>query len=53
MNREQFNNFCDELDRLVHRFRMEYDLTYGEVVAALEFKKFTMMMESKDNHPPK
>lgn len=36
---EQVAAFCGELDALVKRYELEFDLTYGDVVAALEMKK--------------
>lgn len=36
---EQVSAFCNELDALIHRYELEFDLTYGDVVAALEMKK--------------
>lgn len=44
----QLQQFTDELDRLVERFRAEYDLTYGEVVGALQMKSHLLCSEADD-----
>ena len=40
---EGCRQFTNELDALVSRYTDEADLTCGEVIAALEFKKHTIM----------
>jgi len=42
-----YDKFCNELDALIKRWRSESDLNYAEVIAALEFRKFTLMMEAR------
>lgn len=37
--------FSDELDALVRRYTHEADLSYADVVGALEMKKFTLLKE--------
>jgi hypothetical protein len=37
--------FADELDRLVHRYRLEGALTYHEVIGVLELKKQVLVLE--------
>ena len=45
--------FSDDLDRLVHRARLEYDgLTYADIVAACQFKQFELMCELKLSFRP-
>ena len=44
---EQARAFSDDLDRLVNRYRQEFDISFASVVAALEFKKFMLMCELK------
>ena len=44
----QLDQFSDELDRMVERFRAEYDLTYGEVVGALQMKIHLLCSEAED-----
>jgi len=36
--KEQIDNFADDLDRLVNRYRIEYDLNYAAVVGVLAMK---------------
>ena len=40
------DQFCDDLDKLVHRMRSEYDMTYAEIVGALTMKEHTLMQEA-------
>lgn len=44
----QLQQFADELDRLVERFRAEYDLSYGEVVGALQMKIHLLCVEAEN-----
>ena len=41
-----FNAYCDELDKLINRFRDEWDLSYAEAVGALEFVKHKLLAEA-------
>lgn len=43
--REARDHFCNELDKLVHRFEIEYEIDYGDVIAALEIKKAMMVRQ--------
>lgn len=47
-HKEQIQHFADELDRLVERFRSEYDLTYAATVGALMMKAHLLMAEAAD-----
>lgn len=47
---EQVNHFSDDLDRLVDRYRAEYDLCYAEVVGALQMKIQLLCSEANDRH---
>ena len=38
-------HFCDELNSLINRFRLEYDISYAELVGCLEAHKVQMIME--------
>ena len=40
--------FSNELDALVKRYQLEADITYAEVIAALEMKKHAVMNEAAD-----
>lgn len=43
---EQCGHLGAELDRLVDRFRAEYDMTYMEVIGVLEMKKQLLVLEA-------
>ena len=43
---EQLNAFADELDKLVHRFSSEFDLSYAHVVGALQMKIHLLCAEA-------
>lgn len=40
------DHFTDELARLIDRFRQEYEMTYAEVVGALEITKTALIDEA-------
>ena len=46
MSAEAVDAFCDELTRLIDRYRHEWNLTYGECVGALELVKHDMLEEA-------
>jgi hypothetical protein len=46
--KEQIDHFAQELDKLVERFRSEYDLTYASVIGALTIKSHQLIDESND-----
>lgn len=46
--KEQIDHLADELDRLVERFRSEYDLSYAAVVGVLEMKKWLLCAEADE-----
>ena len=43
---EQVNQFSDELDRLVERFRSEYDLDYASMIGCLHLKVHFVSQEA-------
>jgi hypothetical protein len=45
---EQVQQFADELDKMVNRFRSEYDISYAAVVGALMFRIHTLMVEAQE-----
>lgn len=45
---DQISHFGDDLDRLVDRYRDEYDLTIASVVGALFAKATLLVLEAKD-----
>jgi hypothetical protein len=46
--RLQVTQFANEIDRLVDRFRSEYDLTYAEAVGVLTMKTHLLCAESAE-----
>lgn len=42
------DHFVDELDRLIDRFRQEYDMTYAEVIGCLHMKTSDLWLEAND-----
>lgn len=47
---EQVFHFGDELDKLVDRFRSEYDLSYAAVVGTLMMKAHVLMDEASERN---
>jgi len=45
---EQRMAFADDLDSLIERYSREFDLKYGDVLAALEMKKFLVCREAEE-----
>jgi hypothetical protein len=46
---EQTKAFADDLDRLVERYRSEFDLTYASAVGTLNMKIHTLCSEAADS----
>jgi hypothetical protein len=46
-DRQQIQAFADDLDRLVDRYRDEWEISMAGVIGALEFKQFTLMQEAQ------
>lgn len=44
---EQIQHFADEIDRIVERFRAEYDLPYASAVGVLMMKAHLLMVEAE------
>lgn len=47
---EQIKHFANELDNLVDRYRVEYDLSYAAVVGALAMKQHLLCNEAEEKH---
>lgn len=47
---EQIKHFANELDNLVDRYRIEYDLSYAAVVGALAMKQHLLCGEAEERH---
>lgn len=45
---EQIKHFGDEVDKLVDRFRTEYDLSYASVVGVLQMKIHLLCSEAEE-----
>ncbi len=45
---EQIKHFGDEIDKLVDRFRREYDITYAAVVGTLFMKAHLICNEADE-----
>lgn len=41
-------HFYEELDQLLNRLRLEYDLTYFEAIGALETMKHDLLLEAEE-----
>jgi hypothetical protein len=50
-DKEQIFQFGDELDRLVNRFRAEYDLSYAAIVGTLHMKAHLLCAEAAERDP--
>lgn len=46
---EQIQAFANDLDKLVDRYRCEFDVTFAGIVGTLQFKQFLLMQEAQDN----
>jgi hypothetical protein len=42
------DQFCNELDRLVCRYRQEADFSYAEIIGALNMRMWTLMHEAQE-----
>lgn len=45
-DREQTDHFANELDALVNRFYNEYDMSYAQVVGALQMKVYLLCTQA-------
>lgn len=46
--KEQIDHFANELDKLVERFRKEYEMTYASAVGVLEMKIHLLCAEAEE-----
>lgn len=44
--REQIIHFSNDLDKLVDRYRSEYELTYASTIGALQMKIHTLIQDA-------
>ena len=45
---EQAKAFGQDLDNLIHRYKHEFDLSYNQMVGALEFQKARLIQQAFD-----
>lgn len=45
---EQLQHFADDLDKLVDRYRSEYEISFGAIVGALQMKSWLLCQEAQD-----
>lgn len=45
-DKEQTDAFADDLDKLVERYRLEFEITYAIVIGALHLKAHLMCAEA-------
>jgi len=45
---DRLEHLGNQLDSLIERFRLEYDVTFAELISVLEMKKFFLCMEVSD-----
>ena len=45
---EQIDHFSNELDRLIDRFRMEYEISYAAVIGTLHIKATTLVIDAAE-----
>lgn len=48
MSDPQTMQFGDELDKLIDRFRDEYDVTYATIVGTLHMKAYLLCAEAEE-----
>jgi len=49
-HQEQITAFADSLDKMVNRYRSEFDLPLASAVGVLHFKAHLLMTEAQENH---
>lgn len=47
-DKDQVTQFANELDKLVERFRAEYNISYAGVVGTLEIKAWLLCQEASE-----
>ncbi len=49
-DKQQTDHFAHELDRLIDRFRMEYEISYAAVIGTLHIKATTLVIDAGDEN---
>lgn len=47
-DKDQMDHFCDDLDRLVNRYRSEYEMSYAAIVGVLQMKIHRLCDEASE-----
>lgn len=47
---EQTTAFANDLDKLVDRYRLEFDMSYAAVVGTLQMKSWLLSQEANDEN---
>lgn len=50
--KEQQRQFSEELDKLIDRFRKEYEISYASVVGSLTIKIHLLCTEAEEDNDP-
>jgi hypothetical protein len=50
-DREQTEHFANELDRMIDRFRSEYQISYASVIGTLNIKAVSLTIEASEDDP--
>lgn len=45
-NNEQTNAFADDIDKLIERYRQEFEMTYAQIVGVLHMKSWLLRDEA-------
>lgn len=47
-DKEQLQHFADDLDKLVDRYRDEYEISFGAIIGALQLKSYLLCQEAQN-----
>ena len=47
-DKEQTDAFADDLDKLVERYRNEYEISYAQVIGTLQMKSWLLSSEADE-----
>jgi hypothetical protein len=48
--KEQIEHLADDLDKLIERYRLEYDISYASAVGVLQMKIHTLCDDAKEQN---
>lgn len=49
---DQTTHFANDLERLINRYRDEYDITYAQLVGVLHIQSFMLCREAEERSKP-